>query len=97
MDPNRDNPLKRFSAFWIAFLMVSTFGIGGMILRPLTHAKVDTAYEMKSEERLAVKKKIESEQAAALSKEKLEEAISLTAESLNKAPTPGAMKLPGAQ
>ncbi|MDB4353700.1 hypothetical protein N9Z02_00180 [Akkermansiaceae bacterium] len=96
MDHTRDNPLKRFSAFWIAFLLVGCFGIACVILRPLTHGEVDTAYEMVSEERLAVKAEIKKAEAASLSSEKLQKALEATAKNLNQPPSKGAMPLPGA-
>ena len=96
MDHNRDNPLKRFSAFWIALLLVGCFGIACVILRPMTHAEVEDAYEMKSNERLATKADIEKAQAAALDPAKLEESLKASAATLNQAPSKGAMPLPGA-
>ncbi len=96
MDHNRDNPLKRFSAFWVALLLVGCFGIACIILRPLTHAKVETAYEQISDERLATKAEIEKTQAAALSSEKVAKALKASAANLKQAPAAGAMPLPGA-
>lgn len=93
MDHNRDNPLKRFSAFWIALLLVGCFGIACVILRPMTHGDVDTAYEKVSAKRLATKLQIESAQSSAVNEEKLSKAAAATAKSLNSAPTPGAMPL----
>ena len=96
MDHNRDNPLKRFSAFWIAILLVGCFGIACIILRPMTHAKVEGAYEKMSDARLATKAEIEKAEAAVLSSEKLEKALKASAANLNQAPAAGAMPLPGA-
>lgn len=97
MDHNRDNPLKRFTAFWIALLLVGCFGIACIILRPLTHADVDTAYEKVSAARLETKRAYESAQAAALNEEKLSEEITAASKNLTAAPSAGAMPLPGAE
>ncbi|MDA7519748.1 hypothetical protein N9A89_01730 [Akkermansiaceae bacterium] len=96
MDHNRDNPLKRFSAFWIAILLVGCFGVACIILRPMTHAKVESAYEMIADERLATKAEIEKAQAAALNSERLEKSLKASAATLNQTPAAGAMPLPGA-
>jgi|GEM_PF-1323441 len=96
MDHNRDNPLRRFSAFWIALLLVGCFGIACIIIRPVTHARVESAYEMISEERLETKAEIEKAQAAALDPEKLEVSREASVVTLNQTPTAGAMPLPGA-
>jgi hypothetical protein len=95
MDHTRDNPLKRFTAFWIALLLVGCFGIACIILRPLTHGHVDTAYEMVSDARLATKSEIKKTQAAVIDSEKLEKSLKSAAQTLNQAPSKGAMPLPG--
>ena len=96
MDHTRDNPLKRFTAFWIALLLVGCFGIACVLLRPLTHGQVDTAYEMVSDARLATQSEIMKSQAAALDSDKLEKTLKSAAQTLNQAPSKGAMPLPGA-
>ena len=93
MDHNRDNPLKRFTAFWIAVLLVGCFGIACIILRPLTHAQVDTAYEKISSQRLETKMEIDKAQASALNQEKLAKASESVLKSFNEAPKAGAMPL----
>ena len=95
MDHNRDNPLKRFTAFWIALLLVGCFGIASIILRPMTHADVDTAYEKISAERLETKSKYESAQI--VDQKKLSDAMTAALKNLTTAPSAGAMPLPGAQ
>lgn len=94
MDHNRDNPLKRFTAFWIAVLLVGCFGVACIILRPLTHAKVNTAYEEISSERLETKMEIEKAQASAINQEKLAQAGESALKSFKEAPKAGAMPLP---
>jgi len=95
MDHTRDNPLKRFTAFWVAFLLVTAFGIACIILRPLTHAQVDSATEAKAEERLAVRAEVDREQSKKLSGEALDEALATTAKSLhNSKPEASAIKVP---
>lgn len=96
MDHNRDNPLKRFSAFWIALLLVGCFGIACLILRPMTHGDVDTAYEKISAGRLATKLQIERAQSSAVDEEKLSKAAAASTKTLTSTPSPGAMPLPAA-
>ncbi|MGC6426726.1 MAG: hypothetical protein ACON5H_06995 [Akkermansiaceae bacterium] len=97
MDHNRDNPLKRFTAFWIALLLVGCFGIACVILRPLTHRAVDTAYQEASAARLDTKAAYEEAQSAAIDEEKLSKAISEASKTLSATPTAGAMPLPGVE
>lgn len=97
MDHTRDNPLKRFTAFWIAILLVVCFGVALIILRPLTHAKAQTAYDMKSEVRLEIKADIDRAQEDALNSEALQKAIDEQSKSFsNNTVTPGNMPVPGA-
>jgi hypothetical protein len=91
MDHTRDNPLKRFSAFWIALLLVTTFGIGCIILRPLTHGKVETAYQAAADEKLAIKAEVLKAESEALNASALGKQMSSLAKTLNSAPAPGAM------
>jgi len=96
MDHTRDNPLKRFSAFWVALAMIGLFAIACAILRPLTHSETTTAYMMKEEERVKTRSEIEKAQTGALKGKSLDKAISGFAQTLNQAPTPGAMAVPEA-
>ena len=98
MDHTRDNPLKRFSAFWIAILLVTTFGIGCVILRPLTHGKVDTAYEAAAAGRLAIKNDVLKAESAALNTTALSEKMESVAKTLNVTePSQGVMPVPGTE
>jgi len=97
MDHTRDNPLKRFSAFWISIFMVALFGIAGLILRPLTQASQETAYMAKEQERLETRAEIDRVQQAALEAKNIDDkAVSSFAKTLNQAPTPGSMAVPPA-
>lgn len=94
MDHTRDNPLKRFNAFWVAILLVTTFGIGCIVLRPLTHGKVDTAYEAASDGRLAIKNEVLKAEAEALNSFALSDQMASVAKTLNSSkPTQGAMSV----
>ena len=96
MDHTRDNPLKRFSAFWIALLLVTAFGIACFILRPLTHGKVDAAYEMTGEDRLTIKADIDKVQADTLNVGALNRALEAKTKDLIKEPSAGNMPVPEA-
>ncbi len=85
MDPNRDNPLQRFKAFWVAILLVVTFAIGSLIVRPLISGRVKTAEDALATERAAVSKKIDSEQEAALNRKALADVIKEKAASYGSA------------
>lgn len=96
MDHTRDNPLKRFAAFWIAALLIASFAIACVILRPMTHADVKTVDDVKSEDRLALASEARIAQEAALNTTSLEAALKAQSESLLKqAPTPGSKPLAG--
>ena len=91
MDHTRDNPLKRFAAFWIAVLLIGCFAIACVILRPLTHGKVDTAYEMKGEARVALVSEARSAQEATYDEAAMDKIIAAQAGQLHtQTPEPGA-------
>ncbi|MFT6863254.1 MAG: hypothetical protein ACJAVK_001815 [Akkermansiaceae bacterium] len=97
MDHTRDNPLKRFTAFWIAILLVFCFGVGLIILRPLTHANSETAYDMRRDDKLAVKADIDRAQEGALNKAALQKAFDEQKESFTtNTVAAGSMAVPGA-
>jgi len=97
MDHTRDNPLKRFTAFWVALLLVTAFGIAAILLRPLTHAQADSTIEAKAEERRAVRADVDREQSKNLSGGALDEALAASAKSLHSSkPAPSAIKVPPA-
>jgi len=76
MDHTRDNPLKRFTAFWIALLLVFCFAVALLLLRPLTHHDSVSADQIIAENRREVKREVDSAQSDALDQEALREAIS---------------------
>ena len=92
MDHTRDNPLKRFNAFWVAILLVTTFGIGCIILRPFTLGNDNAAYEAASEGRLAIKNEVLKAEAETLNVESLNDQMASLAKTLHSGePTQGAM------
>ena len=97
MDHTRDNPLKRFTAFWIALLMVTSFGIALIIFQPFAPDKTDKAYEAAGEARLKIKEEIDRAQDDALNEESLEKALKAQAESYKKSTeSKGGVSLSGA-
>ena len=94
MDHARDNPLKRFAAFWIAALLIASFAIACVIVRPMTHGDVNTVYDMKAEARLALVSEARATQEAALDTAALEKAITEPPDNFHKqVPTPGSKPL----
>ncbi len=94
MDHTRDNPLKRFAAFWIAALLIGCFAIACFILRPMTHGEVGTAYEARSEAREALVSEARAAQEAALNTAALNKAIAAQSDQLLKqVPEPGSKPL----
>lgn len=97
MDHTRDNPLKRFTAFWITLLLVFCFGVALIILRPLTHSKAQTAYDLKSESKLEVKEEVDRAQESALNQAALKKAMAAQVSSFKQnVVAPGSMPVPGA-
>lgn len=95
MDHTRDNPLKRFTAFWVALLLVTAFGIACLIVGPFTSSKGDAATEAAADERRAVRTKVDSAQSNALNEAALEKAFESNAKSLlTSKPTPGKTAVP---
>jgi len=97
MDHTRDNPLKRFTAFWIAILLVFCFGVALILLRPLTHLDSESIAEIISEERLEVKRNTDLDQEEALNAEALEAALQDKLKSFDQNTVEkGAMPVPSA-
>ena len=97
MDHTRDNPLKRFSAFWIAILLATSFGVALIITQPFAPGKTDKAYEMVGEGRLKIKDEIDRAQDDALNEAALAEALQAQAMSFDKnTESKGSMPVPGA-
>ena len=94
MDHTRDNPLKRFAAFWIAALLIASFAIACVILRPMTHGDVTTVNDVKAEARIALVSEARAAQEAALKTDALDKAINEPSETLHKqAPAPSSRPL----
>jgi len=82
MDPNRDNPFLRFSAFW--------WGLGAFLIFAIVLAFVllcsgddsETLEEVAAVKRYEIKAKVAEEQAAELSQEAIEAAIPAVAKQL---------------
>ncbi len=97
MDHTRDNPLKRFTAFWIAILLVTSFGIALIITQPFAPDKTDKAYEMMGEGRLEIKEEIDRVQDDALNEAALAEALQAQIKSFGQnKESKGSMPVPGA-
>lgn len=97
MDHTRDNPLKRFKAFWIALLLVFSYGIALILLRPLTHGDSGSAMEVTGKARLEVKEELDRAQDSALDPDTLKKAIAGQVEAFpQNTQKKGAMPLPGA-
>ena len=85
MDHTRDNPLKRFTAFWVALLLVTAFGIASILIRPMTHAKVESTTQAAADARRAVRADVDRAQSKALNEDALDDALKASAKAL--APT----------
>ena len=67
MDTVSDNPLKRFSTFWLGLVLFGLFGVLCLVLGPfLTGEKKDASYMAAADKRLATKAEMEAAQAEAL-------------------------------
>jgi hypothetical protein len=86
MDHTRDNPLKRFTAFWIALLLVFSFAVALLLLRPLTHHDSESTGDLIREQRLEVKRQIDRDQKEALNGESLQKAIAAQIQSFGNNP-----------
>lgn len=95
MDPTRDNPLKRFTAFWVAFGIILSFGVALLIFRPLTHRQAETAKGVAAQVRLDIKSSVDREQKEALNQQKLADVLAAQMTKFTEKPSPGAMPAPG--
>ena len=67
MDSASDNPLKRFSTFWLALILFGSFGFICLIAAAFLNGdEKDPAYVAASEKRQSVKTEMEAAQAAVL-------------------------------
>ena len=67
MDTASDNPLKRFSSFWLGLILIAAFGILALVLVPfIKNSREDAVYEAAASKRRATLGEMEAAQAAAL-------------------------------
>jgi mono/diheme cytochrome c family protein len=91
MDTVSDNPLKRFSSFWLGLILFGAFGVLCLVLGPyLTAEKKDPAYQAAADKRLAVKAEMEAAQAESLKVDPVTVFAKTGAELLSV--TPGAVR-----
>jgi len=99
MDPQRDTPIKRFSALWVGLFIALSFLIATMILGPFISNRdiTDDVLQAEYDVRLEIKKEIDKAQAAQL-KVKPEEAFSYTSKQLlNGKPAKTTQVVPGSK
>lgn len=82
MDPNRDNPFIRFSAFWLGLGIVLIFAVTLAVIALFNRNKPETLEELAAEKRYQTKAALEAAQLQDLSPEAIEAAISGVAKSL---------------
>lgn len=82
MDPNRDNPIIRFTTFWWAIGTFLLFALLLAVIAFFNRGTPETVEDVVAKARYATKAKIEQAQAANLPKEAIEKAIPLIAEKL---------------
>lgn len=82
MDPNRDNPLIRFSAFWWGLGIVLIFAVLLAVITFMNRGTADGLEEVAAQKRYQIKADIDTAQAEELSHEAIEAAIPATAKKL---------------
>ena len=89
MDTVSDNPLKRFSTFWLGLFLFGAFGAFCLVLGPyLKSEKKDPAYRAAADKRLAMKAEMEAAQAEALKVDPVTVFAKTGADLLSVAPGP---------
>lgn len=96
MDHTRDNPLKRFTAFWIAIALISVFGLASLFISPLAARGESEAYQIKMEERLDLKRGTLAQQEAKVAEMNVEENSALYLKEMGVKPTASGMAVPAA-
>ena len=96
MDFTRDNPLKRFTAFWIGLGIFLIFGALALIVSPLASERQDKAYEIKEAQRLDTKRGILIAQETDLESRDLEKGRQAADLMAATAPKISEMKVPAA-
>jgi mono/diheme cytochrome c family protein len=93
MDPNRDNPIVRFTTFWwgIGAFLIFTVLLAAVVL--FNHKQPATLEEAAAKPRYEIKAKVDAAQAASLPQEAIEAAIPSIAQKL-AASKPAAVEKP---
>ncbi|MDX1680837.1 MAG: cytochrome c [Akkermansiaceae bacterium] len=85
MDPNRDNPIIRFSAFWLGLGIVLIFAAVLVVIAFFdrdTPSRLDAIEAQKADQRYEIKEEVEAAQTEDLPAEAIEAAIPQVAQSL---------------
>jgi len=82
MDPNRDNPFIRFSAFWLGLGTVLIFAVLLMVFALISREKPDDLEELAAQKRYETKATVEAAQAEELSVAAIHAAIPEVAKTL---------------
>jgi mono/diheme cytochrome c family protein len=93
MDPNRDNPIVRFTTFWWGIGAFLIFAVLLAAIMLFNRKPVATLEDAAAKPRYETKAKVDAAQAASLSKEAIEAAIPVVAEKL-AASKPAAVEKP---
>lgn len=93
MDPNRDNPIIRFTTFWWAIWTFLIFAVLLAVIALFNRKAPETVEDVIAKTRYETKAKVDQAQAAALSKEAIEAAIPVVAAKLVTA-KPAAVEKP---
>lgn len=82
MDPNRDNPIIRFTTFWWAIGTFLIFALLLAVIALFNRKDPETLEDVAAKLRYETKAKVDKEQADALPKEKIDAAVSAVAKKL---------------
>jgi mono/diheme cytochrome c family protein len=93
MDPNRDNPIVRFTTFWWGIGAFLIFAVLLAAIMLFNRKQPTTLEEAAAKPRYEIKAKVEAAQAASLPKEAIEAAIPVVAQKL-AASKPAAVEKP---
>jgi mono/diheme cytochrome c family protein len=93
MDPNRDNPIIRFTTFWWAFWTFLIFAVLLAVIALFNRKTPETLEDVVAKARYETKAKVDQAQAASLSQEAIEAAIPVVAQKL-AASKPAAVEKP---
>ena len=93
MDPNRDNPIIRFTTFWWAFWTFLIFAVLLAVIALFNRKTPETLEDVVAKVRYETKAKVDQAQAASLSLEAIEAAMPVVAQKL-VASKPAAVEKP---